>query len=102
MAMDIGPYGGTDTFRGVIAAGCNNDFATYGLGMLSNPSSLALPFVVVNATDDSVVGGATPTVIASMMHSGFTHVSSLSYTGGHVMPPVGVLEQAVDSILATK
>ena len=99
MAMMIGEYGGTDVFRGVIAAGCNQDLATYGQQMFDNPSALALPFIIVNASDDDVVGGATPNVVASMQSSGFTSVSTMTYTGGHVMPPLPVLEQAVDSLL---
>ncbi len=100
MAMIVGVYGGRTTFRGVIAGGCNEDLASYALGMLYNPSALALPFVLVNATDDSIVGGSTPNVTASLMQSGFSHVLVIPYTGGHSFPPVDTMKQAVDSILA--
>jgi hypothetical protein len=99
MAMAVGEYGGTAAFRGVMAAGCNQDFASYAQGMLANPTALLLPFVLVNATDDTIVGGATSAVLSSMMQSGFERVSSIAYTGGHVPPPLQTWEQAVDSIL---
>jgi hypothetical protein len=56
--------------------------------------------VIVNATDDSLVQGYTANVMASMAQSGFEDVSLIPYTGGHVFPPLAVMEQAVDSILA--
>jgi hypothetical protein len=96
MAMAVGEYGGTDAFAGVVAAGCNEDLASYAQGVLYNPSALVLPYVLVNATDDPVVGDATAAVIESMAQSGFTDVLMLTYTGGHVYPPLAVMEEAVD------
>jgi hypothetical protein len=98
MAMAIGEYGGT-IFRGVIAAGCNVDLASYAAQSLDNPSSRNLHFVLVNASDDPVVGGATATVAASLMQSGFTNVSTIPYTGGHTFPPLAVFLQALDLVL---
>jgi hypothetical protein len=98
-AMYVGEIGGTATFAGVIPAGVNEDLATYAIGVVDNPTSLNLPFVIVNATDDSLVMGYTAGVIASMMQSGFTNVTLIPYTGGHVFPPPAAMEQAVDSIL---
>jgi hypothetical protein len=98
MAMAIGEYGGT-IFSGVIAAGCNVDLASYATQSLDNPSSRSLPFVLVNATDDSIVGGATPMVVASLMRSGFTNVSTIPYIGGHTFPPIAVFLQALELVL---
>jgi hypothetical protein len=98
-AMAVGECGGTATFRGAISAGVNEDFATYEIGLIDNPTSRALPFVIVNATDDSVVNTYTTGVLTSMQQSGFTDVSLISYTGGHVFPPLATMQQAVDSIL---
>jgi hypothetical protein len=97
--MAVGECGGTATFRGAIAAGVNEDFATYEIGLVDNSTSRALPFVIVNATDDSLVDTYTTGVLMSMQQSGFTDVSLISYAGGHVFPPLATMQQAVDSIL---
>jgi hypothetical protein len=99
-AMAVAEFGGTATFAGASPAGVNEDLATYAIGILDNPTSLNLPFAIVNATDDSLVAGYTSGVIASMAQSGFNDVTLIPYTGGHVFPPLTAMEQAVDSILA--
>ncbi|GEM_PF-2348354 len=86
LALMIGAMGGTTYFNGVLAMGCNQDYATEGYRLLSNQTALNLPIVLLNATDDNLVIGKTEKVLDSMYDTGFHNIYLQSHTGGHRIP----------------
>jgi predicted esterase len=87
-ALHIGAYGG-DIFAGILAIGCNEDFATVGYREYGNQSALRVPVYLLNGTSDDIAGTGRADydgMLSSLQATGFTKVTAVSYKGGHTVP----------------
>lgn len=87
-ALHIGAYGG-DIFSGILAAGCNEDYATIGFNELRNTSCLNVPLYFLNGNKDEIAGTVVAfyqEMVASIKRTGFKTVTFKEYEGGHSLP----------------
>jgi predicted esterase len=93
-SLHLGAWGG-DRFDGILAAGCNEDFATLGFRQMYNPKALNVPIVMLNGTVDETAGtndwNYYP-MLWTMKKTGFTNVHVIVYDGGHGLPYQETLE----------
>ena len=93
-ALHLGAYGG-DIFSGILAIGCNHDFASLGYKELNNNSALYVPIYLLNGTQDKIAGtihGNYKNMIESLKKTGFSRVKVEQYKGGHVIPQKETVE----------
>jgi predicted esterase len=87
-SLHLGALGG-DRFDGILAAGCNEDFASLGFRQMHNPKALNVPIVMLNGTVDETAGtndwNYYP-MLWTMKKTGFTNVHVIVYDGGHSLP----------------
>jgi predicted esterase len=87
-ALQLGAYGG-DIFSGILAIGCNEDYATLGLKEYKNNRALDILIYLLNGTEDEVAGTKRsdyPEMINSIKNSGFRNVTVETYPGAHSIP----------------
>jgi predicted esterase len=87
-ALHIGAFGG-DIFSGILAAGCNEDFATIGYNELKNTSCLNIPHYFLNGDKDEIAGTGISfyqKMVKSIKRTGFKTVTFKEYEGGHSLP----------------
>lgn len=87
-ALHIGAYGG-DLFRGILAAGCNDDYATLGYKELKNQSCMHVPLYFLNGNRDEIAGTHLKyyqEMLESVKKTGFTTIVAKEYPGGHSLP----------------
>jgi predicted esterase len=93
-ALHLGAYGG-GVFSGILAVGCNEDFATVGYKEYANRSALGVPVYLLNGTHDETAGIGRSDygeMINSMRATGFTRVTAVSYKGDHRIPYLETIE----------
>jgi hypothetical protein len=86
--MHLGAYGG-DFFDGILAIGCNDDFASIGLREYGNRTALRVPICLLNGSQDNIAGTGVEwygEMVASLRSTGFSSVRTGVYSGGHVVP----------------
>jgi hypothetical protein len=93
-ALQLGGFGG-DVFSGILAMGCNEDYATLGLNEYKNKSALEVPIYLLNGTEDQIAGtnrADYSEMISSLKNSGFKRVIVQTYPGSHALPSREAME----------
>jgi predicted esterase len=80
---------GGDRFNGVLAAGCNQDFASVGFCQMKNQKAFDVPIAMLNGTADEIAGTDHWNyyhILWTMKNTGFKNIKIFVYDGGHSLP----------------
>lgn len=87
-ALHLGTWGG-DRFDGILAGGCNEDFASLGFRQIHDLKAFNVPIVMLNGTADETAGTGDWNyypMLWTIKKTGFKNVKIIVYDGGHSLP----------------